>query len=140
MFCYVDDTLPEIPQSVLLSLDEVEKLDNVFYGKATKDAYALYPANQDLIDYLQPYFDFKCIVMYQVIRKDLKPHIDKGLRNDYKYNYLINSGDALTHWWQDEKIIHTEKCLEHIWYSINVGIKHSVSNIVSPRLSIIVKH
>lgn len=140
MFCYIDSTLPEIPKSVLMSLEQVEKLDNVFYGKAGKETYALYPANKELIDFLTPYFNFKCVIMYQVIKNDLKPHIDKGLRDDYKYNYLINSGEALTHWWQDEKIVYTEKCLENTWYSINVSIKHSVSNIVSPRLSVIVKH
>lgn len=138
-----DNVLPTIPNLLLSSLEEIEKLKNCFPDKNFNHTYASYEVPNELYNFLQNFFDYPVIVRYQVIKKKLPIHIDVNTK--YKFNYLIKSGgnQVKTRWWDDVK--NPTKKLQECemkelgWYYLKVDVPHDISEIESPRISITVK-
>ena len=140
MFCNVNPDLPKIPESLIDPLDKIELMENAFPDKEYAHIYASYVVPTKLVEYLQPHFSYPIMVRYQVIKRDLEVHIDIG-PDDYKLNYLLDMGgnNVITKWWDSDEVIH-QQCLETAtWHSLNVKVPHSVENLTSTRVSIVVR-
>lgn len=136
-------SLPNIPNELINSLEEIETFRNVYPNKSFSHTYASYEVPSRLHEFLCQYFDYSICVRYQIIKNKLPVHIDKGTTE--KFNYIIDPGgeEVKTRWWDDlldPKHIRCEFVLEkNEWYYLNVSLPHDITEIVSPRISITVK-
>lgn len=146
---YENVDLPEIPAHLIASLDDIIARENLFIGRngVTAENYAAYSTDVELGEYIQTQFDFPIIAQYQLVRSDLKIHIDRG--NLFKYNYYVTLGgpDAQTLWHSADLATSRQNpekisaCLpgeQNKWYKLRVDHPHSVTGITEPRLSICV--
>ena len=146
---YENVDLPEIPAHLVASLDDIVARENLFKGGpgVTAEMYAAYACDTELVDYIQCNFDFPIIAQYQLVRSDLKIHIDRG--NLFKYTYYVtlggpnaqtlwHSADVATSRQNPEIIVDRLPGEKNKWYKIRVDYPHSVGGITEPRLSICV--
>lgn len=136
--------LPIIPNTLLSSLEEIEKFKNCFPDKKFSHNYASYEVPDELYNFLCNFFNYPITVRYQVIKKKLPIHIDINTKT--KFNYLLKSGgnQVKTRWWNQiqnpTKKIQECEMKELEWYHLTVNVPHDISEIESPRISITVKH
>jgi hypothetical protein len=138
------DFIPKIPDNLLKSLDEIETYENAFPYKDYADTYASYIVNDDLTEWIQNYFDKKMVVRYQVIKKILPIHVDIGIKG-IKYNYLLETGGEAvkTRFWDSvenpTKILFETISKKNEWHYLNIEVPHDISEVSSPRISVIVR-
>lgn len=139
------DDLPPIPDHLIKDLAIIETYDDHFKNtvKDYEDTYASRSANQDLVDYLQQFFDSPIKVRYQIIKKELPVHTD-GTHQATKLNYMVDTGgDVKTRWWSsvdDPKHIIEEAVQQPgNWYRLNIQVPHDITQPERPRISITVK-
>jgi hypothetical protein len=141
--CIKNNNLPIIPNELISSLEEIEKLKNCFPDKDFNHTYASYEVPNELDKFLQNFFDYPIVVRYQVIKKKLPIHIDVNTKA--KFNYLIKSGgnQVTTRWWDDDKnpTKKLQECemKELEWYYLKVDVPHDISEIENTRISITIK-
>lgn len=131
--------LPEIPSHLLSTdINEIYQMGNAFSKDKSGDYwYFTTLVNQEIHDIMQPYFDFKIEVYYQLSGKQLTPHIDKG--RDFCYNYTLLPGgpDVRTRWYDNQGLITFEVTAPiKKWHRIQVDVTHDISPIDSHRLSL----
>lgn len=143
-YCKKVSNLPVIPSNVILSLNEIIKNKDCFSVKNYSHVYSSYEANDELIHYLENFFDDKIIVRYQVIRQNLPVHTDK-IAVPEKLNYIIDPGgtSVKTKFWssvEEPRELVEEHVLEkNSWYLLNIQKPHSVHDLETTRTSITVK-
>jgi hypothetical protein len=138
MYQYLD--LPQVPDDLLLSLDKVLQLENIFEYKDKTDVYTIHPCQTALTEYLKTVFPKHTKFRYHTLTDELPIHVDIG--RSQAINYIIDAGgsDVKTTWYKDDK---TTKILEKVfkpncWHSIKTDIHHGVSNIKTRRYAITV--
>lgn len=137
---YQELNIPSIPNH-LLHLDPnyiVNNYSNVWKVFDT-EVYRQYQVSKNLIDFLQPFFDFDITanLKYQILSKDIPIHKDVGRIK--AINYLIDPGgeDVKTTWYSDDLVPLFEKeILKNKWHTINTEIKHGISGIKDKRLAL----
>ena len=146
---YENVDLPEIPTHLIASLDDIIHRENLFVGGpgVTAEMYAAYACDKDLEEFIQNNFDFPIRAQYQLVRSDLKIHIDRGALMKYNYYVTLGGPDAKTLWHSadlvtsrqnPEIIVDSLPGEKNKWYKIRVDYPHSVGGITEPRLSICV--
>lgn len=134
MYSYLD--LPKVPTELILPLEEILKLENIF-GGAT-DKYTIHECQNELRDFLQQLFPSYTKFRYQTLREGVPVHIDRGRTE--AINYLIDTGgdNVSTVWYEyDWTTPFLEKVFEaHRWHKLQVDIYHGVSNIKTCRYAI----
>lgn len=134
MYSYLD--LPQVPTELILPLEEILKLENIF-GGAT-DKYTIHECQDDLRDFLQPLFPSHTKFRYQTLREGVPVHIDRGRTE--AINYLIETGgdNVSTVWYEyDWATPFLEKVFEkNRWHALKVDIYHGVSSIKTCRYAI----
>ena len=138
------DFLPDVPQELINSLEEIESFENVFPYPESRHTYASYKVPRILQNYLQEFFDYPVIVRYQIIRKNLPIHVDVGIKG-IKYNYILDTGgeNVLTKFWDSVdnpgKKLFEVKIKQRFWHYLNIETPHSVVGVEQPRISITVR-
>lgn len=133
---YLD--LPSPPQELILPLEQVLQLENIFGGH-TKN-YTIHEVQPELRDWLQNIFPDRTKFRYQTLIKDIPCHVDRG--RDTAINFLIDTGgnDVTTAWYTDEfgdKIDDVVLELSR-WHKLRVDQWHTVHNINWVRFAITV--
>lgn len=128
------------PKSLLLPLNEIEQLENLFPNKDYAHVYASYGVPLPLAEWAQDALQMKAIVRYQVIQADMEPHIDLG-NQQWKYNYILDAGgdNVKTRWWKNKEVVYEHICEENVWYALNILQTHDVVGVTSPRVSLVVR-
>lgn len=133
--------LPKIPDNILAlinpNFDLYEKKDAGRHGNiyTWSDSF-----NQEINSWCQQNICNEMYWGFQIIRGDLKPHIDNVTQ--VKLTYLVDTGgpDVVTEWYdQDNVTVLDSVVLEpHRWHILKVDTPHGVKNTVtgSVRLSI----
>ena len=142
-YCEEIKHLPVIPNEVLKDLKTIETYKDLFSIPNFSDTYCSYEANQELINFLENYFDSKIQVRYQVIKKALPIHIDK-VKLSTKLNYLLDTGgDVKTRWWtsvdEPREMLFEYSQKVNTWYKLNIQIPHDISAPSNFRVSVTVK-
>lgn len=129
---------PSVPESLILPLDDILKLENIF-GGATKN-YTTHEVPDDLREYLQSIFPDCTKFRYQTMRGEIPVHKDRGRVR--AINYILDTGgdNARTVWYEEDYTTptHSMKLEERKWHEIDVGIYHNVINIDTVRYAITV--
>lgn len=139
MISYCDTIdLPAIPEKFLLSKNQICDLIRLSPDFWWDEGYGSFLADQELHDFIQPFFEKPVAVRYQLITEDRPFHID-ACEQTFKYNYVYQTGGdtVKTIWNPDNEFAVT--CKQNTWYRLNVKVLHCVKGIVSPRCSITVK-
>jgi hypothetical protein len=154
------DWLPEIPEHFLTTPEHVlafkKGVDIGSYKPNGEEDYAItvHDADQELVDFLQPYFEQKISVRWQVIVRDLQLHIDWG--NSYgKFLYQIHAGgdDVKTNFWskfpgeeaadwlstEGRTLVKTIQTPLNKWCRINVKEPHEVTGITGKRFALLIR-
>ena len=146
-YCEKISELPQVPDQYLLTEDQIINLDRLSPDTWWAEGYGSFMANNELTDFIQPYFSKPIAVRYQLITKDRPFHIDTCAQT-YKYNYVYKTGgsNVKTIWRKsiypsthllDDDIVTT--CDNRCWYKLNVKLSHCVIDIETARCSITVK-
>lgn len=146
--------LPDPPMDLVDDIDIIPSIrENHHFDTSYSHIYASYTTSQELEDYYQQFFDYDIACRYQVINAALRAHVDDGLENQWKYNYLFTAGGNVeTSFWSDvqqpggfeypgtgPELLHTEVCEENQWYKLNVACPHSISQPSSTRFSLVIR-
>ena len=135
------DWLPEIPDQLILPLNEILQLENLFPVPEMIDTYASFKVQDNLSDFVNKYFDYEVNVKYQVIRKELPVHTDFGV-GDVKFNYIVDTGgDVTTRWWDEDhwNILHETICKERTWHKLRIDVPHDITPPSTPRITIVAR-
>ena len=137
---YEELNIPKIPDNLLLCDPTfiVNNYSNIWNVIET-EVYRQYQVSQDLIDYLQPYFDIDISknLKYQILNKNIPIHKDIGRTK--AINYLIDAGGetVTTTWYSDELEPLFNKTIEPFkWHIINTEINHGITGIIDKRLAL----
>lgn len=152
--------LPDIPDKFFKPYQEI--LDNVQekdIGAHLPDegsyAITVHDADQELLEYLQPYFEGKIAVRWQIITRDLQLHIDWG-KCERKFLYVYDQGgeNVKTQFWsyrdddnlngdwitEDDRDIKLEVQIPtKQWAQLNVKAPHKVINVDHVRYSLLIR-
>ena len=130
--------LPSVPTHLILPVEDVLKLENIFGGETNN--YTIHEVQVELKDFLQAIFPDKTKFRYQTLIDEIPVHIDRGRTT--AINYIINSGgdNVKTVWYEDDYttptydvILETQK-----WCELQVDIYHNVTNLTERRFAITV--
>jgi hypothetical protein len=138
------DFIPNVPNNLIKSLEEIESYENTFPYKDHTHTFASYIANDDLTDWVQSFFTKKMLVRYQVIKQKLIIHTDIGITG-IKYNYLLETGGEAvkTRFWDSvenpSEILFETVSKKHQWHYLDIGIPHDITEVTSPRISIVAR-
>ena len=130
--------LPKIPKDLILSLEEVLKLENIFGGKSKN--YTIHECQLELKEYLQDLFPDCTKFRYQTLTQDIPIHTDRG--REFAINYIIQTGGdtAETCWYEEfvQEPIDSIILPKEEWYKLAVNVHHTVRNITDWRFAITV--
>ena len=130
--------LPKVPEHLILPVNEVLKLENVFYGMSSN--YSTHPVQDELKEYLLQFFPEYEFFRYQLLKGEIPIHIDSS--RDIAINYIIDTGGSnVSTIWYDESHATAIESIEfqpNIWHSIRTDIPHNVNNITGQRFAITV--
>ena len=133
---YLD--LPSPPPELLLDLNSVRQLENIF-GGATKN-YTIHECPDNLADWLQSIFPSYTKFRYQTLTKDIPCHVDRG--RDTAINFLLDTGgnNVSTAWYTDEFGDKIDEVVLELgrWHKLRVDQWHTVHGITGDRLAITV--
>jgi len=129
--------LPQIPEELLISnVDTLLALPNQFNGLSK--TYTSHEAAPEITELLQPYFPWKIRVRYQVMTKNVHPHLDYSRK--FAFNYIIEPGgdDVYTLWLEDDEATEIFKVCApaRTWHRLRLDTCHAVSPHTSPRISL----
>lgn len=136
--------LPQIPDEIisLLTEENIRKIPNEFSAidgeRYEIPWYSIHRCNEELTDFLAPYFPEKMKIRVQLITRELLIHKDQG--RTHAYNYVIKSGGNVSTVWFDDNKTEIERVIfpERAWYKLNVGVFHNVYDLTSTRIAITV--
>jgi hypothetical protein len=130
--------VPEIPEELILPLDEVLQLENIF-GGATNN-YTIHECQPELRDWLKSHFPDCTKFRYQTLIDEIPVHKDRG--RDIAINYILDTGgdDVKTVWYEEDWTTATHDMIfpAKKWHEIDVSIYHGVSGLTSRRWAITV--
>lgn len=130
--------LPSVPTHLILPIEEVLKLENIFGGETTN--YTIHDVQQELKDFLQAIFPDKTKFRYQTLIDEIPVHIDRGRTT--AINYIIKSGgeNVKTVWYKDDYTTPTSDIIlkPNQWHELQVDIYHNVTNLTERRFAITV--
>ena len=133
-FNYLD--LPTVPEHLILPVEEVLELENIFGGE-TKN-YTIHECQDELRDYLKNLFPHRDTFRYQTLIHSIPVHKDRGRTT--AINYLINTGgaDVQTIWYEEDYTTPTYRVVlsKRRWHEIQVDRYHTVTNIQQRRFAI----
>lgn len=133
-FNYLD--LPTVPEHLILPVEEVLELENIFGGE-TKN-YTIHECQDELRDYLKNLFPHRDTFRYQTLIHSIPVHKDRGRTT--AINYLINTGgaDVQTIWYEEDYTTPTYRVVlsNRRWHEIQVDRYHTVTNIQQRRFAI----
>jgi hypothetical protein len=126
MFCSYITTLPNIPHELLYDTTTIDTLPNVFWDKRT-NVYTSYNVSAQLKQWVTntfaPYYEYvNC--MYVRINPGHSAHVD--VNRSYCYNYVLQTADASTVWFDNDEIIYSEKIPARQWVCLDTKTKHQV--------------
>lgn len=137
-YCKEINFLPTVPDKFLLNAVDIRKLPCLTPQLLTH-GYGNYLANNEIHDFLQPYFKNPIKVRYQLILSDRPYHTDI-CKEDEKYNYIYKTGgDEVLTTWKDMFDTYSIICKPNVWYNLKIKISHKVTGISTPRCSITIK-
>lgn len=137
--------LPTPPNELVDSLQDIPLTQkNCHLDTSYSHIYASYTTNSNLEEYFQQFFDYDIACRYQIINGALRPHVDDGLENQWKYNYLFDTGGYVeTLFWSNvqssAELLHTEVCEQNQWYKLNVSCPHSITHPQNTRFSLVIR-
>lgn len=154
------DNLPQIPEELIPSLEDIMERENVCPTGNIKpekgSVFKVFDADPELYEFLAPYLDGKPVnIRWQLVTADLPVHYDWGTSWD-KYLYLIYTGgpNVVTKFWSekeddpitggsvtedDREVVLEVSETEKSWFRLNVKAPHQVVGIESPRLALIIR-
>lgn len=139
----IADFLPTIPTNLYITdVNELYKKPNIFDPERRADWwYFTTFVDEDLHNFLQPYFDFPIEVYYQLSGRQLTPHIDQGRTFCYNYTLLPGGPDVKTRWYDQkmENVIYQVTAPLQTWHRLQVDVPHDISEIESHRLSLTIQ-
>jgi len=125
---------PKIPDQLILSLDEIRKLNPIVLKNSDGSVYEVdwyrsYFCNNDLTEWVKANIPIDVYyVEYIVTTKPVTVHVDLGRVE--AFNYIIQPGgdNVHTNFYTSnrQELIEQANCLPYTWYGLNVGIPHSV--------------
>ena len=138
------DYLPHPPVELIDNIEDIPRIRKNMHFDINSKTYASYTTNIDLENFYQQYFNYKIACRYQLINDELPVHIDWGLENQWKYNYLLDPGgeNVYTSFWTSKdtpKLLYKTICESNKWYYLNVSIPHSISKPQSTRFSLVIR-
>ena len=138
-FFHLTYIVPPIPSRLyIVDPNDIKKLGSDWEGD--NPVYSTYRVSDELQTWVQSFFKLPIIVNYQIINGQIPIHKDIGRTKCW--NYLIDVGgpNVATQWWNDDEteVIRSVVFRGHCWYSLNVGIKHNVTNVEGNRIAITV--
>ena len=135
--------IPKIPEHLILPIDQVLKLENVFEGRGLykhSDNYTIHNVQEELKEYLQPLFPNYSNFRYQTLRGEIPVH--KDWSRNIAINYVIDPGgdNAYTVWYEEDYTtpIQDVKFPIQQWHEIRVDLYHNVTGITGQRFAITV--
>ena len=135
---YTKLDLPKIPKDLILPLEEVLKLENIFGGKSKN--YTIHECQPELKEYLQELLPDCTKFRYQTLTKDIPIHTDRG--REFAINYIIQTGgqNAETCWYEEfvQEPIDSVIIPKEEWHKLAVNVHHTVRNITDWRFAITV--
>lgn len=136
---YKELDLPKIPSELVFHDPNIvrERQPNIWKEVPTT-VYTQHTVNQDLIDFLQPYFDQELKIRYQVLEHRVPIHKDIG--RVAAINYILDAGgdNVVTRWYEDDKqTVKFEKQIPiHVWHRIDTTVYHGIHGIQDKRLAL----
>lgn len=128
--------IPKIPEHLILPLEEILELENVFEGDSNN--YTVHDVQKELKEYLQPLFPNYRKFRYQTMTGDIPVHVDNS--RDFAINYIIDPGGDNVHtvWYEEDRITPTQdaKFPAQQWHEIQVNLYHNVTGITGRRYGI----
>jgi hypothetical protein len=146
--------LPEPPASLVDDLESIPSIrQNRHHDITYSHIYASYTTSPELEQFYQDLFDYEIACRYQVIGGKLRPHVDVGIHDGWKYNYLFTTGGAVTtSWWSSDQeldpfgypgtgpeLLYEIECEPNKWYSLNVHDPHAISQPQTTRYSLVIR-
>jgi len=121
----IENTLPQIPQELLLDPHEVLQTENHWRGELK--TYSIHKTTPELAEFLQPHFDFKIQVWYQAMTTGMHVHRDQ---RPFAYNYLLcDGGQVATSWYDEDETTVLSSVIFPVetWHWLNTHIPHAIS-------------
>ncbi len=126
---------PPIPEHLILSLEEIRKLNPVVLKKSDGSVYEVdwyrsYFCNEELTQWIKDNIPINVhYVEYIVTTKPVTLHTDLGRKE--AFNYILNAGgdNVVTEFYSEDKSTLIDKivCEPETWYGLNVSAPHCVS-------------
>jgi|TARA_R100000030_G_scaffold77306_1_gene60184 hypothetical protein len=130
--------LPEVPEDLILPVEEVLQLENIFGGE-TKN-YTIHECQDELREYLKELFPECEKFRYQTLIKGVPVHKDRGRTT--AINYIIETGgnNVQTIWYEEDYTTPTHNVIlpKKKWHELQVDLYHTVANIEERRFAITV--
>ena len=130
--------LPEVPEDLILPVEEVLQLENIFGGE-TKN-YTIHECQDELREYLKELFPECEKFRYQTLIKGVPVHKDRGRTT--AINYIIETGgdNVQTIWYEEDYTTPTHHVVlpKKKWHELQVDLYHTVENIEERRFAITV--
>lgn len=130
--------LPAVPDKFLLTEDQILRLELLSPDAWWQEGYGSFLANQEVHDFLQPFFPKSISVRYQLITKDIPFHTD-GCKHPFKYNYVYKTGGQKVKTIWKSKDLFIVDCEPNTWYKLNIKVPHMVKDVETARCTITVK-
>ena len=132
--------LPQVPKELILPIEQVLELENIFGGKSKN--YTIHEVQDDLRVWLQKIFPNNIKFRYQTLVDGVPIHRDRG--RDTALNYIIDTGgeNVQTVWYDKDKvkITHSVILTSGVWHELQVNHYHTVTNIQGRRFAITVSN
>lgn len=137
--------LPHPPHELLDDIPTIIQTRKNMHFDIHSKVYGSYTTNPDLESFYQQYFDNEIVCRYQLINDELPIHIDGGLEDQWKYNYLLDTGGQVyTSFWtsvnDSPQLVYRTICEPLTWYHLNVSMPHSISKPDSTRFSLVIRN
>jgi hypothetical protein len=136
---YLD--LPNIPQNLIVDIYQTirntpatDRHSNKQGTDAEKTAaWNSIKASKNLKDFIASFFEFEHDVHIFVLSDDLPMHKDNT--RDVAYNYVLETGSAITNFHDDSgKLIEEHEIETFKWHKLDVKTNHSVTIPCGPRV------
>jgi len=136
---YEELTLPQIPEELILQDPNIvrERRPNIWKEVPTT-VYTQHTVNNELVEFLQPYFDFELKIRYQVLEHNVPIHKDIGRVAAINYLLFAGGDNVVTRWYEDDKeTVKFEKQIPlHTWHKIDTTVYHGIHGIEDKRLAL----
>ena len=128
--------LPVVPEHLILPVEQVLELENIFGGRSPN--YTIHECQAELVEYLQEQFPEYTKFRYQTLVHGVPVHKDRGRTT--ALNYIIDPGGANVHtiWYDEDQVIPTcdAVLVKNQWHILQVDSYHTVMNIEERRFAI----